>query len=225
MKKKFQLFAFFFLCIFTYIQATVVYSSPLDGKELGVGNLLTWKTAFEENIQLFIIEKSKNGLDFENVGTVTTSSEAHEEKTYRFFDTQLGSTKNYYRLKAVELDGTSSFSQTILIHKEKPNQFAVVAYSGIMVKKSFDITLDALSEGQLDYTLSSYKGELISEEFKYIVPGLNDLQINLADLPEGTYRIKLKLDEEEEELIIRKIQRELPQKANVASSKKIKQEN
>ena len=40
------------------------------------------------------------------------------EKVYRFFDTKLGSQKNYYRLKVVEADGTSSYSQTILVNKE-----------------------------------------------------------------------------------------------------------
>ena len=219
MKKRLPLFIFLLSYAFAYAQAEVVYASPLNGQEIAVGNLLTWKTAIEENVQLFIIEKSQNGLDFENIGTVNAS----EEKSYRFCDTQLGGVKNYYRLKVVELDGTSSFSEAILLQREKPNHFAVAAYNSVMVEQTFDITIDVLTEGQLDYMLLTYQGDLISEEFKYVLPGLNELQVNLTNLPEGTYTVKLKLDQEVEELVIQKIPTK--EKTNVASSKKIKTKN
>ncbi|MEM6317913.1 MAG: hypothetical protein AAF960_09590 [Bacteroidota bacterium] len=200
--------------------AEVVYSAPLQAKELGMGNLLNWKTTFEEDVQHFDIEKSANGVDFENIGTVESAADLSDEKAYRFFDTKLGSQKSYYRLKVVESDGTSSYSQTILVNKEKLNQFAVVAYSSVMPKANFDLTLDAVTEGQLEYALISYKGELIFEEFQYLYPGLNEVQLSMQDLPEGTYKIKLKLDTEEEYLVIQKASD--GQKSNVASSQKIK---
>jgi len=218
--KKLQLLLLVIFATAWQLNAEVVYSAPLQAKELGMGNLLNWKTSFEEDVQHYDVEKSKNGVDFENIGTVETNGDLSDEKAYRFFDTKLGSQKSYYRLKVVEADGTSSYSQTILVSKEKPNQFAVVAYSSVMAKTTFDLTLDAVTEGQLEYALVSYKGELVSEEFQYVYPGLNEIQLNLQDLPEGTYKVKLKLDAEEEFLVIQKASD--GQKSNVASSQKIK---
>ena len=202
------------------LSAEVVYSAPLQAKELGMGNLLNWKTTFEDDVQHYDVEKSADGVAFENIGTVESNGDLSDEKAYRFFDTKLGSQKNYYRLKVVEADGTSSYSQTILVNKKNPNQFAVVAYSSVLAKTTFDLTLDAVTEGQLEYALVSYKGELITEEFQYIYPGLNELQVSLEGLPEGTYKVKLKLDAEEEFLVIQKASD--GQKSNVASSQKIK---
>ena len=92
-----------------------------------------------------------------------------------------------------------------------------------MAKTTFDLTLDAVTEGQLEYALISYKGELIFEEFQFLYPGLNEIQLSLQDLPEGTYKVKLKLDEEEEFLVIQRASD--GQKSNVASSQKIKKKD
>jgi len=200
MRKRFNLLMLVIFATSWQLSAEVVYSAPLQAKELGMGNLLNWKTSFEEDVQHYDVEKSRDGVDFENIGSVESSVDS-EEKAYRFFDTKLGSQKSYYRLKVVEADGTSSYSQTILVNKEQPNQFAVVAYSSVMAKTTFDLTLDAVTEGQLEYALVSYKGELIFEEFQFLYPGLNEIQLSLQDLPEGTYKVKLKLDEEEEFLV------------------------
>jgi len=222
MRKRFNLLMLVIFATSWQLSAEVVYSAPLQAKELGMGNLLNWKTSFEEDVQHYDVEKSRDGVDFENIGSVESSVDS-EEKAYRFFDTKLGSQKSYYRLKVVEADGTSSYSQTILVNKEQPNQFAVVAYSSVMAKTTFDLTLDAVTEGQLEYALVSYKGELIFEEFQFLYPGLNEIQLSLQDLPEGTYKVKLKLDEEEEFLVIQKASD--GQKSSVASSQKIKKKD
>ncbi len=202
--KKLQLLLLVIFATAWQLNAEVVYSAPLQAKELGMGNLLNWKTSFEEDVEHYDVEKSTDGVDFENIGSVETNDDMNDEKAYRFFDTKLGSQKSYYRLKVVEADGTSSYSQTILVNKENPNQFAVVAYSSVMAKTTFDLTLDAITEGQLEYALVSYTGELIFEEFQFLYPGLNEIQLSLQDLPEGTYKVKLKLDAEEEFLVIQK---------------------
>ncbi len=220
MKKRLHLLMLVMFALSWQLSAEVVYSAPLQAKELGMGNLLNWKTTFEDDVQHYDVEKSADGVAFEAIGTVESNGDLSDEKAYRFFDTKLGSQKNYYRLKVVEADGTSSYSQTILVNKENPNQFAVVAYSSVLAKTTFDLTLDAVTEGQLEYALVSYKGELITEEFQYIYPGLNELQVSLEGLPEGTYKVKLKLDAEEEFLVIQKASD--GQKSNVASSQKIK---
>lgn len=208
---------------FTVIaQAEVIYSTPLKGMELQMGNLLKWETSFEEDTESFIVEKSTDGITFKNIGTVSATGMNNEENAYRFMDTGLGMNTSYYRLKVVDLDGTSSYSQVATINKIKPNQFSVVSYSSALADKTFDITLDALTEGQLEYELVSYQGELVYSEFQFLYPGLNELQISLENATEGIYKVKLRVDEEEEVLVIQKAGDELAKKVNMASSKKIK---
>ena len=221
MKKQFLLALFTTLFINAQSQVEVIYSTPLKGLELEMGNLLQWETSFEEDTDIFIIEKSTDGITFNHIGTVEASGNSNDENAYRFMDTGLGVSKSYYRLKVVDMDGTSSYSQVAAINKVKPNQFAVVAYSSILSDKTFDISIDALVEGQLEYELVSYQGELVYTEFQYLYPGLNELKISLEDATEGIYKVKLKLDDEEELLVIQKAGDELAKKINMASTKKI----
>lgn len=222
MKKYFLLILLTTIFIATQSQAEVTYSTPLKGMELEMGNLLQWETAYEEDTDLFMIEKSTDGITFNNIGTVEANGNSDDEKAYRFMDTGLGKDNSYYRLKVVDTKGTSSYSQVATVHKKTPNQFAVVAYSSALADKSFDITIDALVEGQMEYELVSYQGELVQTEFQFLYPGLNELKVSLEDATEGIYKVKLRLDGEEELLVIQKAGDELAKKVNMASTKKIK---
>ena len=221
MKKKLILTLASVAFIAAFAIAEVTYSAPLKGLELEMGNLLSWETSYEENTNLFIVEKSTDGMSFKNVGTVEASGDTDEENAYRYMDTGLGVEKSYYRLKVVDEDGTSSYSQVATVNKTKPNQFSVVAYSSTLAEKTFDITIDALMPGQLEYELVSYQGELVFTEFQILYPGLNELQVSMEDATEGIYKIKLRVDNEEEVLVIQKASDELAKKVNMASTKKI----
>jgi len=222
MKKQFLFILLSSLFLAFQSQAEVVYSTPLKGMELAMGNLLQWETSFEEDTDLFMVEKSTDGITFSHIGTVEAVGNSMEEKAYRFMDTGLGEENSYYRLKVVDVKGTSSYSQVATVHKKTPNLFAVVAYSSALAEKSFDITIDALQGGQLEYELVSYQGELVHMDFKFLEPGLNELEVSLENATEGLYKVKLRLDGEEELLVIQKAGDELAKKVNMASTKKIK---
>jgi len=66
-----------------------------------------------------------------------------------------------------------------------------------------------------------YQGELVYTEFQFLYPGLNELKVSLEDATEGIYKVKLRVGEEEEVLVIQKAGDELAKKVNMASTKKI----
>jgi hypothetical protein len=72
---------------------------------------LEWATSFEENFSKFEIERSENGRDFDYVGEVAGAGKDlfSVNTEYKFEDKAplLGYT--YYRLKAVDLDGTYEY--------------------------------------------------------------------------------------------------------------------
>ncbi len=221
MKRKIILTLASLVIITTYTYAVVVYSTPLKGQELEMGNLLQWETSYEANTDIFIVEKSTDGITFKNIGSIDASGDTNDEKSYRYLDISLGMTKSFYRLKVVDQDGTSSYSQVTTINKLKSNQFSVVAYSSALADKSFDVSIDALTEGQLEFELVSYQGDLVYTDFQFLYPGLNDLQVSLEDATEGIYKVKLRVGDEEEVLVIQKAGDELSEKVNMASTKKI----
>jgi hypothetical protein len=70
---------------------------------------LNWAAASAVNFDKFIVERSGNGVDFSEIGTVKNKSNTAE--TYRFDDAKPLTGINYYRLKMVDNDGKTTYSK------------------------------------------------------------------------------------------------------------------
>ncbi|MEM9819702.1 MAG: hypothetical protein AAF985_01465 [Bacteroidota bacterium] len=201
------------------LSATVTYAIPLSGIEHQIGNMLEWSTSEELNSRMFVVERSVDGIDYQNIGVVDAAGISKIKTGYRFMDIGVNDKKMYYRLRQMDADGTASFSQTVMVKKEMSNLYMVVSMTNTTTNKLFKLSIDALDDGQLEYQMTNKNGEVISSGQKNLEFGLNDLSFNLEDEKEGTYFIRLKMKDEEEVLVIRKIDDEIKRKENVASEK------
>lgn len=208
----------FLLCGYSS-NAEVTYAKTLNGREHQIGSLLNWSTATEFNNQVFIIEKSVNGIDFQAIGEVEAVGNASSERGYRFLDVGASDKNTYYRLRQVDMDGTASFSETIKITKKLSNNFMVMAMSNTVTNSTFDISIDATIDNEIAYIVKNRQGEVVIESKEELFFGINEISINLTDEAEGTYFVILKVKDEVEKLVIRKVDDEIKAKENVASKR------
>lgn len=75
---------------------------------------LNWQTASELLNSHFELEKSKNGITFENIGTVAGKGNESSGANYQFKDPNTPQT-TYYRLKQIDLDAVFHYSQIISV--------------------------------------------------------------------------------------------------------------
>ncbi len=66
-------------------------------------NELEWKTATEENNEGFSVERSADGMLFEEIGWVNGNGTTTDQKSYLFEDTNALEGNNYYRLKQIDM--------------------------------------------------------------------------------------------------------------------------
>jgi len=81
--------------------------------------VLNWNTASEDNNDRFEIERSFDGVYFEYIGEVAGSGTVSVPVAYTFKDIEvenLGEYELYYRLKQVDTDGTSDYSNVEFIY-------------------------------------------------------------------------------------------------------------
>lgn len=93
----------------------------------GQGLLLQWKVTNELNVKEYILEKSFDGRTFTSVGTVASQNIASGIKTYGYPDNAVNNTVIFYRLKVVDVDGKSVYSN-IIVYKASyatDNVFAI----------------------------------------------------------------------------------------------------
>jgi hypothetical protein len=189
----------------------------LNGKEHNIGNLLRWATSNEFNSQVFIVEKSIDGIDFSGIGEVLAEGISQEERGYRFLDVETTDTKAFYRLRQVDVDGTASFSQTIMVQKRMSNDIMILSMSNTVTNDKFRITLDALIDGEVEYTVKNKDREIILNKKQVIIFGLNEITISLEDEPEGNYFLTLQVKDEKEKLTITKVNDAVRSKPSMAS--------
>jgi hypothetical protein len=78
-------------------------------------NNLTWVTSAEKNNDYFTVERSVNGIDFDQVGIHIGAGTTLNESVYSLIDANYIEVVNYYRLKQTDLDGVFIYSDIISI--------------------------------------------------------------------------------------------------------------
>lgn len=111
----------------------------------GVG--VYWKTETEVNNNFFTVERSKDGLSYENIGTVAGAGTSTSPHSYSFTDKRPYNGVSYYRLKQTDYDGTFDYSPIRAIEFIAQNDNSVLIYPNPTRTNSFSIKFSADMEG------------------------------------------------------------------------------
>jgi hypothetical protein len=87
--------------------------------------LLDWTTATEVNNKGFFVERKSGNDNFTSVAFMQGKGTTTEQQSYSYSDNNLASGKYFYRLKQVDLDGTSTISKTIAVDILQPMEFSL----------------------------------------------------------------------------------------------------
>lgn len=208
-----------FLFINIHIQAGVIYEEEFYGEEQTAGVLLSWSTTVEENNKLFIIERATDGGEYESIGAVGGNGNSEKHLEYNFLDFDARGSYILYRLKQMDVDGTLSFSKPLFINRLHENNFMVAKMSDMMATDQLEVTFDMMINATMEYHLTNVRGETVIRETKLVEKGLNDIIIDIADVNEGTYKLKLKVDQEEEIITFKKIKSTTPKEQSITAKK------
>ena len=100
---------------------------------------LKWGTSTEINTSHFVIEKSTDGSNYSDAGVVFAYGNTTDEMNYSFSDNlnNIQSGVVYYRLRSVDNDGKSQYSETriIRISKKTENAITIVAFPNPVINE------------------------------------------------------------------------------------------
>lgn len=160
------------LCFMT---ALPVDLSKFDGQVNKNKIELNWSTETEINNDRFIVQHSVDSRQFSNIGIIEgygTSSSIHN---YDFLHERPSQGNNYYRLKQIDFDGTTSFSDVINVDFVQTSRFDI--YPSIT---DHQLTVETLSRGRLN--IFSMAGQLMYSQMIE-----SDIQIDVSTLQAGLY--------------------------------------
>lgn len=100
------------------------------GTSIREGNKICWSTVTENNNDYFVIEKSKDAISFETLGIEIGAGNSSTLLNYSLIDTNPYEL-TYYRLKQVDYDGKETYSNIIVVNKNK-KELKIVKITNIL---------------------------------------------------------------------------------------------
>jgi hypothetical protein len=137
-----------------------------DAEVAGNAVALKWLTATEIENELFTVERSKNGLEFAQIGTLPGAGNSNELLTYNYKDKNLEPGTFYYRVKMTNAAGGNEYSMItpINIEAEEEANIRLMSPQPNPFKEDFSVEYIAPKEGEVKVKLQSLQGEVILEE-------------------------------------------------------------
>lgn len=83
---------------------------------------LFWETQNQSNLSKFIVEQSKDGITWQNAGSVSISSNGN----YQFVIKNIENDFSIFRLKMIEVDGGFTYSKNILLKNNLTQGWSIV---------------------------------------------------------------------------------------------------
>ncbi|MEO1263447.1 MAG: T9SS type A sorting domain-containing protein, partial [Bacteroidota bacterium] len=150
-----------------------------------------WSTANEINSGYFIVGRSHDGLNFNEIKRVSAAGNSAELKYYKIIDRHPFSGINYYRLKQIDLDGSYFIGpvRTAVIYSDA--QFAVFPNPVINV-----LNIEAAAfekEEELVVEIFDANGKILYRKNSFIGDGNQLIKIDeVSDFMAGNYFLVLK---------------------------------
>ena len=154
------------------------------------GVLLEWSTGSETNNSHFEIESSYDGVNWFKIGISQGAGNSIETNNYSFIDNGAQKGSLYYRLKQVDFDGTSYYSNIkYFSFEESQKQKGFIAFQN----SNDQIEIQAKFNGMGEALLVDARGRIVEiQTFISTNKSGTQLTFNSTDLATGVYFVKIK---------------------------------
>lgn len=147
---------------------------------------LSWQTAYENNTVNFIIEKSTDGRNFQQAGSVAANGNSSVTMNYGFTDDTPSAGTNYYRLDEADKDGYVK-QLGVRIINIADRFYKATIYPNPATGCSFTLRADLPATRLNTYFLTDMSGRTLKSG---MITSTRQ-QVNISQLALGNYTIKL----------------------------------
>lgn len=160
------------------------------------GNQLHWETLSERNNDYFVLERSMDGILFEEIGRIKGDGTASRKKSYTSLDKDVfKGLLYYYRLKQVDFDGKFTYSKVINVRVPENKEDYNITFRLFPNPAANHCELSSETDlsGPFVISLSDFQGVVIFQHtFTELQAGENLLQsLNFDLLKPGIYSVNV----------------------------------
>jgi len=151
-----------------------------------------WKVASELNITTYVVERSADGSVFTPLGEVAAKNITAGNNIYRYNDVNPIAAANFYRITAIEKNGTVQHSEVVkVVIAPKAASFASI-YPNPVIDSRFNLHLNIHAKGEYKLILTNNIGQVICSTSKVFNGSSNTLPVSLpVKLSGGVYQLEV----------------------------------
>lgn len=153
---------------------------------------LTWMTKSEINSDYYILERSKDGVEYEKLMFIEAAKNSTIEKYYIAIDQNPPSGIVYYRLIMVDQDGERKVSKVVSVFVDERKDLVKIFPNPANTELEIQITCD--TEKPMNLAIYDQLGRLLKSQQVQCVDGNNFTKMDVSDLAIGTYIIQIEMD-------------------------------
>ena len=176
-----------------YLTAALVGVLPITieyfkGVQIDNKHLLSWKVNCTSANVTFEVQRSTDGIRFTTIQT-TSATQARCSQPFDFTDEHPVSGINYYRIKIIDIDGKSNYSNTIsLILKTKGIELVGLSPNPV-TKNDAVLKINTGDKSQVNIVISDFTGRVVSNQTAELLPGINQVILNTQSITRGVYQV------------------------------------
>lgn len=164
--------------------------SAFTANRSGEVNILNWTTSQELNTDYFAIERSSDGITFNEIGQVTAAGNSVSLHTYRFIDPNPMKGLNYYRLKIVDIDNGSKYS---LVRSVKNLRFDNLTLYPNPARTDLQVDIESDRTDKAVLSITDINGRRVYRSQVNLSQGTNTIPVDVSRFAKGSYFIKIQL--------------------------------
>lgn len=155
------------------------------------GVRVSWTTYTETDNDLFRLERSKNGVDFEEVDVIAGAGNSNSPINYQIVDAKSYGGTSYYRLVSIDVYGKEEYSQVIAVTcgMESTDFTFVNAYE--IDNTDLMVEFTASGDEPFSVTLFDASGRIILNHGSKATEGMNKVRLPVGDIANGIYIVNL----------------------------------
>lgn len=161
------------------------------GTRQGSANLLKWTVAQEADVDVYVVERSADGRNWQAVGGVKSLGTTTQQRSYTFTDSNVPGLKQLYRLRQVEVTGAAKLSNIVSISGVKPTVLTLAGLFPNPTAAKVNLLVDAPAKDEITLVVTDAVGRIIKTQRAFVDAGSNTVQMDVAPLAQGTYLIKV----------------------------------
>ncbi|HEX8313591.1 MAG TPA: T9SS type A sorting domain-containing protein, partial [Flavisolibacter sp.] len=150
-----------FRIVFSSFTTLSVNFTQVKGTLVNKDVRITWQVAQETGIKKYIVERSADGLHFKAVGEVVVNDNS-AIKNYEWLDVQAVTGNNYYRIRALQANGSPILSKVVMVTVNAGKQ-GMTVFPNPVKDQRINIEMTGIEKGEYKVLLFNFIGQEVAK--------------------------------------------------------------